>query len=301
MKKILLMLIMAVVTSSATAKDIKIVLPFTPGGPNDKVGRLLGKLLNNESYNFIFEYKLGAGGGVASNYVAGVKNETVLMVTSQGLISNIFLTNNFEYNLERDFILVDYIGAEPQMVVVKYDSKINSFKELQEAAKTEFMPYGTGGVGSGQHIASAVVAGSNKNYTHIPYKGSSQLVVDLMSGQFKWMVDSDLNISEFIKDKKIKPIAVYFNKRLPQYPEIPTLKELGFDDKNFYRWHIVVANSSADMNVVNYVKQRLNDPAVRKEFESLQLDTSRPKHFNSFFKTESEKINGILKDTKLLN
>jgi len=301
MKKLLCSLMLFFLCSASMAKDIKVILPFTPGGPNDKVGRLLGKILNNEEYNFVFEYKLGAGGGIAANYVAAVKNETVLLVTSQGIISNIFLTNNFEYNLEKDFILVDYIGSEPQMVLVKADSKINSFKDLQEASKSEFMPYGTGGVGSGQHIASAIVAGTNKNFTHIPYKGSSTLIIDLMSDQFKWMVDSDLNVAPFVKDKKIKPIAVYFNKRLPQYPEIPTLKELGFDDKSFYRWHIVVANSSADPNVVAYIRRKLNDPAVRKEFESLQLDTTRPKNMNNFFRDESSKILNILKETKLVN
>lgn len=301
MKKILSSLILCFVCGTTMAKDIKIVLPFTPGGPNDKIGRLLGKVLNNADYNFVFEYKLGAGGGIASNYVASIKNETVLLVTSQGIISNVFLTNNFEYNLEKDFILVDYIGAEPQMVLVKAESKINSFKDLQEAAKTEFMPYGTGGVGSNQHIASAIVAGNNKNFTHIPYKGSATLIVDMMSEQFKWMIDSDLNVSGFIKEKKIKPIAVYFNKRLPQYPDVPTLKELGFDDKNFYRWHILVANSSADPVLLNYIRQKMSDPLVRKEFESLQLDTTRPKSLNNFFRDESSKIQNILKETKLVN
>ena len=300
MKKLVAVLLLCLSTS-VFSKDIKIILPFSPGGPNDRIGRLLGKVLNNPEYNFVFEYKLGAGGGIANSYVAGIKNETVLLVTSQGLISNTLLTNNFEYNLERDFVLVDYIGSEPLMLLVKSESKINSFRDLLEQGKTEYMPYGSGGVGSNQHIASAIVAGTNKNFTHIPYKGSSTLIIDLMSEQFKWMIDSDLNVSGFIKDKKIKPIAVYFNKRLPQYPDTPTLKELGFDDKNFYRWHILVANSSADPVLINYIRQKMSDPLVRKEFESLQLDTTRPKNLNNFFKDESSKIQNILKETKLVN
>jgi tripartite-type tricarboxylate transporter receptor subunit TctC len=91
------------------AKEVKVIIPYSAGGPTDKVTRIVIKHLNDGPYKFMPEYKLGAGGTIAANYVASVKDNTVIMVTSNALVSSPLLTPNTTYNLETDFLLLDYL------------------------------------------------------------------------------------------------------------------------------------------------------------------------------------------------
>lgn len=297
MKKLLFALL-TVVSLNSFAKEVKLVIPYSIGGPTDRVSRILIKHLSNDQYKFIPEYKLGAGGALAANHVASVKDETTLMVTSNALISSPLLSTITTYDLEKDFILIDYLGTEPLLIAVKTDSKINNFKDFIQASNTESMPYGSAGVGTSGHIGSVIVSQNNKNHIHVPYKGSAGIVVDLLNGQLKWILDSDMNIGSFIADSRIKPIAVYARKRVTTYPTVPTLKELGFDDRNFYRWHILVANKSADKNILNYVQEKLKDTSLRAELAKLGLDTDKP-NLNNFFRDEYSKTDKIIKDLNI--
>lgn len=295
MKNIIFWLVL--LTSSITLagpREIKIVVPYSAGGPTDKVVRMLCTELSNNDYTFVTEYKLGAGGSIAAAYVAK-STDTTFMVTSNGLIGAPIIDKTFTYSLE-DFILVDYLGTEPLILVTSQQSNISNIREFIKKSKTQFMPYGSAGVGTSGHITGAIVANNNKNLQHIPYKGSAAALTDLLAGNITWAVDSDLNLKSFIADKKLKPLAVYFYKRLPQYPTVPTVKEVGIDDKNFYRWHIIVANNNADSDVVKYVKDRTASIAIRKKIEELGIDSKRSKHTTNFFDSESEKMLRIVTD-----
>lgn len=293
--KTLITFILAAWCTISVAKEIKVIIPYSAGGPTDRVTRTVLKHLNTDQYKFIPEYKLGAGGSIAANYVSAVKEETVLMITSNALVSSPILTTTTTYNLEKDFLLLDYLGTEPLFLAVKNDSNIKNFKDFVATGKTNNMPYGSAGVGTSGHIGSAIIAQNNTNYQHIPYKGSSGIVIDLLNGQLKWILDSEMNIGQFLADGQVRSIAVLSNKRLPTYPTLPTIKELGVDDKGFYRWHILVANRAADPDVIKYVLSRLQDPALRNDLVKLGLDTSKPK-LENFFLNESVKIRRIVRD-----
>lgn len=294
MKKILI-IFLTVISFNVFAKEVKVIIPYSAGGPTDRVTRTILKYLNDSTYKFIPEYKLGAGGIVAANFVASSKDETILMVTSNALVTSPMLTDTSTYDLEKDFNLIEFLGIEPLFLVVKSNSEINSFKDFINASKKENMPYGSAGVGTSGHISSAIISQNNNNFIHVPYKGSAGIVIDLLNGQLKWILDSEINIGSFLKDGKLKPIAVYSNKRLSEYPQIPTIKELGIDDKNFYRWHILVSNKNADRGVLRYVQQKLNDPILKKELENIGLDLSDKPKVQNFFVIEHNKMKNIIK------
>ncbi len=296
--KFLISILFFLLSGVTAAKEIKFVIPYSAGGPTDRVTRTVLKYLNDGPYKFIPEYKLGAGGSIAANFVGAAKDETVLMITSNALVSSPILTSTTTYDLERDFILVDYIGTEPLLLVVKGDSEINSFKDFLDQGKKNYMPYGSAGVGTSGHITSAIVAQNNKNFIHVPYKGSAGIVIDLLNEQLKWILDSEINIGSFLKDGKVKPIAVYSNRRLKSYSNIPTVKELGINDRNFYRWHILVSNKNADSAVLKYVRSKLDNPQLKLEIESLGLNLDRPKLHN-FFLNETVKVILISKDFQI--
>ncbi len=283
------------ISVSIHAKEVKLTIPYTAGGPNDIISRLIVKYLNTDThYKFVPEYKLGAGGLVAINHVIANKEETSLMVISNALVALPITTPSANYIPDKDVQVVEYLGQEPLVLVVKNDGKINNFKEFQKYSATNSMPYGTGGLGTSQYLKSIVVANNNPNMIHVPYKGSSGIVIDLLNGNLKWLLDSEVNVKSLILDKKLKPIAIYSNKRLPDYPDVPTVKELGINDLNFYRWHILVANKNADPEVLKYVSNKLKDQNFRNELSKL---TVMDKHSSqNFLLDESVKVRRIVRD-----
>lgn len=296
MKKLLLLAFMLISSVAWANKPIKFVVPYTAGGSADRLARTLATVLSSGPYNFVIDYKLGAGGSTAANFVADTKNETVIMMASNALIGNPLITTHTKYDVNKDFVLVSYIGAEPLMVLVTAQSNITNFRDFVKQAQTRNLPYGSGGVGTSSHLMSAIVANNNKNLIHVPFKGGSAVTAELLAGRLFWVTESDAAMGTQIADNRLRPVAVYYKNRISKYPEVPTLRELGVDDRNFYRWHIIIANAAADPAVIRYIQDRLKDPAVKQQLEQMGLDTAQPDKFSTFFKDETEKMRRIVRD-----
>lgn len=296
MKILLLSLLLSVTSALASPQEVKFVIPFTAGGSADKIARLLCNELSNSEFVFQPEFKLGSGGTVAANHVANTKSGTTLMISSQNLVAAPITESTVKYDLLKDFVLVDYLATEPLMVLVNAKSNIVDFKNFVKRSQTEFMPYGSGGNLTSAHIVGAIISNNNKNLVHVPYKGASAALVDLLAGNITWQVDSDLNVKSFIADGRVKPLAIVANRRMPQYPDVPTLQELGVNDRGVYRWHVLVANSEADTDILKYVRSRLNEASIRAKIDALGLDSQRPKNLDKFLQRESDKMSQVLKD-----
>ena len=297
--KILLTVLLLLISTVLSAKDIQLVIPFSPGGVSDQLARLIEIELSNDQYTIIVNYKVGATGAIAAKYVADTKNSTVLMLQSTGLISAPIINPSVNYDPLHDFALVKYLGAEPLLLVVKNDNTINNFGDFIKLSKTSTLPYGSGGIGSSQHLAMAVIAGNNPNFIHVPYKGAASVIADLLNGDIKWTVDSDLLQNQLIASGKTKPIAVYYSKRLKKYPNIPTVKELGINDYNQYRWHVIVANATADPKILSYVNSKLSGPNFLKKVQDLGFDTTEPDFINDFFANETVQTRRMLEHINL--
>jgi tripartite-type tricarboxylate transporter receptor subunit TctC len=119
-------------------------------------------------------------------------------------------------------------------------------------------------------------------------------VIYLLNEILKWLVDSEVNVKSLILDKKLKPIAIYSNKRLPDYPTVPTLRELGVNDLNFYRWYVLLANKNADPEVLKYISTKLKDQNFRNELSKLTV-MDNP-NLQNFLLDESVKVRRIVRD-----
>lgn len=296
MKQLIVCLLL--LCSTASAKDIKLIVPYSPGGPVDRISRILANTLNNKDYTFIVDYKLGGGGTVATKSLIATKNETAFMVISNGVTIAPLINPGVDYDSVKDVNLVHYIGSEALVLVVKNDGFINTFKEFQMAAKAYRMPYGSSGVGSSGHLFGAVVAGTNPNFIHVPYKGAAAATVDLLGNNIKWLIDSDTEQSELIAGGKTRPIAVYANTRLKKYPDVPTVKELGINDYGVYRYYILLSNTAADPRILAYVKSRLADPAIEQQIKDLGIDTAQPVARN-FLQSDRNSVRAVLKHVNL--
>ena len=293
--KTLLTLLFLFTTTLAQAIDVRLVIPYSPGGPADRIARIIERELADGPYKIVVEYRLGAGGAIAANYVAGVRNETVLMMASTGLIT----ASGINYNVETDFMLVDYIGTDPMLLVVRNDGTIKDFRDLITLARNRTVPYGSGGIGTSSHIAGAIVAQNNSNFIHVPYKGSAAVLTDLLSGTVHWAFDSNASVNEFIASGRLLPLAVYGKNRMSAYPTIPTLKELGYNDYGIYRWHAVVANRDADPQVVRYVNDRLNRAEFKQKIQDLHIDITKPAYVKQFFRHEATQARQLFQSLKL--
>lgn len=297
MKKISIALFLSMLCSAALAKDIKLVVPLAPGGSSDKVARVIQNHFANSKYTFAVEYRLGAGGVVAFDHLATVKNETVFLVGSVSLVASFLAGQDIKYNVAQDFILVDYIGAEPMIMVVRNDGAVSNFKDFERVSKNQLMPVGMSGVGTTNGLAATIISRGNKNIDQIPYKGLAPILTDLLGGSIKWTVDSDLTLSGFIESNKIRPIAVISTNRLKKYPTVPTLLEVGIDDLGLRRWHVLIANKAADPEIVSFVKQKLSEDSVRAEFQNFGFETPSV-DLSTFFQGETLKIKRIIGNIK---
>jgi len=294
MKKILLVLFF--VASTAMATDVRFIVPFSPGGSSDQLARELESLLSNSTYKFIIEYKPGAGGAVGAEYLAKVRHETVLMTITPGLIANPIINHSSGYDILHDFVFVAYVGSEPLIMVVNQQTNITSYDQFLTTSRNQRLPYGSPGIGSSGHLSAAIIAGNNPNLFNVPYKGSASMIGDLLAGTTVWAVDSDAVLGPHIQDHNLIPIAVYGSRRLAKYPKVPTLKQLGIDDRQFYRWHIILANTDADPAIIRYVQNRLKNPAVKTKIEQLGIDTTGMIDQNTFLQTETTKFKKIVQN-----
>ena len=298
MKKILLLALLLSFSLCAQAKDIRIVIPYAAGGANDRIARIIEKELSNKDYTFVVEFKPGANGAIGAAYVANVKNESTLMIASNGFVIAPLLNTSAGYNPFTDFIVVKYIGTDLLVLVVKNTGQIKNFGDFIKMSINTDMPYGSVGVGSISHLTGATVSRDNTNFIHVPYKGMSAVLPDLLNGNIKWTIDAPQNVDPFILSNDLIPIAVYGPHRILEYPNIPTVRELGINDQGLSRWYAVVANREADPQLISYLKNQLSNKSIQNKFKLLGINTGNTTHDN-FIQSETDKIKQILQYIKI--
>jgi tripartite-type tricarboxylate transporter receptor subunit TctC len=263
-----LLLALTLWISSAFAEPVKIVVPYQPGGLSDRVARTVQTALEGSGVATTLEYKLGGGGFIAYNYLAKVRtNETVILIATNGLTDNIG-EGKIEYDFN-DFVVVKHLGNSASMLVVNNNHPAKTLKQLIEISRTRPVTYGTSGVGSGTHIAGAIV-GNGHNFTSVPYKGQAQALVDVLGGQIDYIMEAESIVDPYIKSGKLKALAVMAPQRLSGHPTVPTLQELGINDYGYARWSILIANSTADPEMIKKIRKIVSQPEVTERL--LELD-----------------------------
>lgn len=239
----------------APAQTVTIVVPFTAGGAADVTARTLEKTLTKRlPYNFVVEYQTGAGGIIAANNVAKkYSKETVLLLHSSAIATNSFNPNS-TYNLLQDFIPVAKLGSVPMVLVASNNSNLSSVKQLQNLKESSF--YGSGGVGTANHVAGEILQQQiNQNLSPVFYKGELAALNDVITNTIPMMFVSINTATNYAKSNQIKLLAVTGTQRSKKMPLVPTFAEQGI--KNFERspnWFVVLANPGADVEVIRKIK-----------------------------------------------
>jgi len=243
---------------------VQIIVPVAAGGGTDLLARLMGQKVGDAlGQSFVIENRLGGGGNIGVELVAHAKPDGyTLLVTPGTIASNVAVYKKLPYELLKDLQPITLIGQTGVVLVVHPSLKVNSVKEFIDYAKAHpgELNFGSAGTGSPQHLHSEFfnqLAGIKT--THIPYKGQSQSMADLVGGQINYMFSPLQNALPYIQQGKIKVLAQGSAQRAKSLPNTPTLNELGFKDVDLQNWFAVFAPAGTPASVV----KKLNDTFIK--------------------------------------
>ena len=271
---------------------ITLVVGWPAGGPSDNVARLTAQRMAEAlGQSIVIDNKGGAGGNIGSDAVARARADgsTIMLATatSHGLNSALYAKLN--HDPIKDFAPVGMITTSPSVLLVPTDSPFRSVADLLKAAKAEpgKLNYGSGGVGSSQHLAGANfkrIAGVD--ITHIPFKGTAPAMTDLMAGRVDFVLTT--GSMSFIRSGKLRPLAVAARQRLPALPDVPTFEEAGV--KGFYTdsWYGLVAPAGTPRPALDKLNAALatalRNPEVQKQFLDQGSLPVQPMDVDAFWK-----------------
>src|SRR5215475_9564968 len=217
-------------------KQITIVVPFPPGASNDTFARILAQRLTPKlGATIIVDNKAGAGGSIGAASVAkAAPNGATLLLTSSTFTGNAAVQPKLPFDPVADLVPIAQLAKGPMIVAVGPDTPFKSLAELIAAARADKgkLNYGTAGVGSINHMATELLAAiAQVEMTHVPYRGISNVVTDLLSGQVQLVISSFPSIAELVTAGKLRGLAVTSAQRTPFAPALPAVAETvpGYD------------------------------------------------------------------------
>lgn len=256
-------------------KPIKLIVPFPAGGGTDIIGRVVGnKLAEQLKQPVIVENKPGAGGNVGVDIAAKSAPDgyTIVLGQTSNLAINPTLYKALPYDPVKDFAPVALLADAPLVLVVAQESKFRSLGEIIAAGrvKPEALSFGSPGSGTVAHLSGELLqAAAGVKFTHIPYKGSSQALQDLMGGRIDVFMSSVPTALAQIKGGKLRAIAVSSTTRSPALPDVPTMTEAGVKGVELTTWFGMLAPARTDPKIVERLNRELNlalqSPEVREK------------------------------------
>ena len=290
------------------AKPIRMILAFPPGGPTDIVARVLAqKLTEQMGQQVIVDNKPGAGGNIGAELAARAPNDGYTMFyNTSAIVINPALYGKASYDTLKDFVPVALTAAIPMVLVVHPSLPARNMKEFVDLVKSKpgQMSYSSSGTGTITHLASAMLtAQMGLNAVHIPYKGSAPGLVDLAAGQTQFMTDTINTAIAYIKDGRMRAIAVTSAKRSSVLPDLPTFHEAGLTGFDAAAWQGVVLPAGAPSEVVTKlnaeITKALQDAAVRARLAGQGADVygSTPAEYGAYIRAEMPRWAKIIKES----
>ena len=290
------------------AKPITMVVPFPPGGPTDMVARVLAQQVGQQlGQTVIIDNRPGANGNIGNAMVAKAQPDgyTVLYNTSSIALSP-SLYKKLSYDVNKDLQPVALTAVVPLGLVVNPKVPANTVQEYVKYAKDNpgKLSYGSAGNGNVTHLAAfQVVQHFKLEASHVPYKGSAPADVDLVAGQIDFMTDTINSVAPFIKDGKLKLLAVSTSKRIPNFTDAPTLAESGMTGFEAGAWQGVMLPAKTPEAIVQRLNaelmKALKDPGVLEKLRIQGTEPlgSTPKEYGDYINSEIKRWAGVVKST----
>jgi tripartite-type tricarboxylate transporter receptor subunit TctC len=245
-------------------KPVRFVVPFAPGGSTDVVARLLGQKLSARwGQSVIVENRAGAGGNVGGDLVAKSTPDGYTLLFASGAIAiNPHIYKRMPFDADKDLVPITNVASGPMLIVVPDRSPVKNLRGLVALAKSKpgAMNFGSAGVGSQVHMAAENFANAARvEITHVPYKGESPALNDLVAGQLDMMVGNFAAASALVGPGRLRALAVTGKTRAPQLPDVPTASESGLPGFENTGWFGLFAPAGTPKNVLAKIEKDVTE------------------------------------------
>jgi tripartite-type tricarboxylate transporter receptor subunit TctC len=264
-------------------RPIQMIVPFPPGGVADITGRpvahVMGKLLKQ---SVVVVNKGGAGGAVGAAQAAHATADGYMILMALSSISVLPVADRLQgrppsYELDQ-LAPIALISADPTVLVVRADGPYRTLKDLVDAAKAKpaTINYGSSGVYGTLHVAMEIFAeAAGIKLFHIPYQGGGPAVAALLGGQIDALASGPAAAIGQIKGGKMRALAVWGDKRLASMPDVPSMKELGYD-ATFYIWSGLFAPAATPPAVMSVLRDAVQRTVEDAEFKDAMAKVETP-------------------------
>jgi tripartite-type tricarboxylate transporter receptor subunit TctC len=271
-------------------RPIKLIVPFAAGGNTDSIARLVSERLTSSlGQPVVVENKLGAGGGIAAEFVAkATPDGYTLLMAAMPVMAILPVISKTNYDPIRDFQPISNIGSNPFVMGVHKSIPANNVQEFVSFVKKNpgKFNFASGGSGSVSHLTPALfLKRADLDMTHIAYKGGAPAVADLLSGNVQMYFGNLSELQPHVSGGLIKIIGVSSERRASQLPLVPTIAESGYPGFKTVTWNGLMAPANTPQGVVqklsDAVKDMMSSEATRQRLLSLGVDPigNTPKEF----------------------
>jgi hypothetical protein len=292
------------------ARPVKMVVPFSAGGPADNYARFLAQRLQDIlGQNFVVDNKPGAGSVIGTDLAAkAAPDGYTLLVMSNTQTVNESLIPNKPYALMRDFVGVAPINYSDLVLVANPGTGINSIADLIKRAKAdpEKLNYASPGPGTPYHMAGELFKSMAKvSITHIPYKGSAGARTDVLGGQVELMFDAVTTMTEQAKAGKVKALATTGKQRSEVMPDVPTVSEAGVPGYEATIWLGVMAPKNTPKAIVDRLNEAISQIVGQAEVKQTRGKQGavpmvmNPTQFDKYLNEDIAKWANVIKSANI--
>ena len=299
----------AAAAQSWPQKTIKIIVPYPPGGTSDILARAIGPGLTAAlGQPVIVENKPGATGNVGADFVAKSPPDgyTLLLGDIGSLAIAPSVVTALPFDPVRDFAPVILVAYSPHLLVLHPGVPAKDAKELIALAKAkpDSLNFAVSGIGGANHLAGIDFAQrAGIKWTYIPYKGGSQALTDMVGGQAQVMFNGMLATYPFVKDGKLKAVAISSAKRFASAPDIPTVAEMGFAGFETGSFQGIVAPAGTPPEVVNKLHATITailaTPEMKDRLDKAgaEVRPQSPAQFGAFIRSERDRWGKVVRES----
>lgn len=291
------------------AKPIKFVVPYPPGGTSDILARAVGQKLQEKwGQPVVVENKPGATGNIGADYVAKSPPDgyTMLLADIGSLAIAPSVVHGLPFDPVKDFTPIVMVAYSPHLLVVHPSVPAKDAKELIALAKAkpDSLNFAVSGIGGANHLAGIEFEQHAKiKWSYIPYKGGSQALTDMVGGQAQVMFNGMLATYPFVKDGKLKVLAISSAKRWPTLPDVPTVAESGMPGFETGSYQGIVAPAKTPPEIVkkmhDTVMEVLATPEMKERLDKAgaEVRAMSSAEFGTFIRTERDKWAKVVKES----
>ncbi|MCW5259672.1 tripartite tricarboxylate transporter substrate binding protein [Verminephrobacter eiseniae] len=257
-------------------RPVRILVGYSAGGPTDQVARMVAaKLQERFGQAFIVENRAGVGSNIASEAVAAAPADGhTLLLAAAPITMNRFVYQGQKFDAEKSFDPISKLSSAPGVLAVRPGLAVNTVAELIALAKSSGgISYGSTGLGGSQHMAAELLQRlTGMALTHVPYKGASGVLSDLIAGHIGMAFMTATSAMPNLQAGKIKPLAIAGPRRLSGLPQVPTFAESGLPDMVSDSWNGLLAPAGTPAHIISQLHEAavaaINAPDVKDKLQS---------------------------------